>query len=81
MWYITNMTSLDKPIVRKTQRNLMHYRHPLVVSLLPGDLLTIREHRCKRMVYIDLHGLYIEALRRQIAAEKREKKRKRLRRG
>jgi hypothetical protein len=73
------MTILDKPIVRKTRRNLMHYKHPLVVTLEPGDLLTIREHRCKRLVYIDLHALYVEALRRTIAAEKREKKKQRRR--
>jgi hypothetical protein len=74
------MTTLEKPIVRKTQRNLLHYKHPLVVTLLPGDLLVIREHRCKREVAIDLHGLYIEALRRQILAERREKKKVRRRR-
>ena len=73
------MTTLEKPIVRKTRRNLLHYKHPLVVTLLPGDLLVIREHRCKREVAIDLHGLYIEALRRQILAEKREKKKARRR--
>lgn len=71
------MTVLDKPITRKTRRNLMHYKHPLVVSLLPGDVLTIREHRCKREVAIDLHGLYIEALRRQLAFEKRERRKRR----
>jgi hypothetical protein len=68
------MTTLDKPIVRKTRRNLMHYKHPLVVTLLPGDVLLIREHRCKREVAIDLHGLYVEALRRAILAEKKKKK-------
>lgn len=70
------MTTLDKPIVRKTRRNLMHYQHPLVVTLLPGDVLTIREHRCKREIAIDLHGLYIEGLRRAIMAEKREKRKR-----
>ena len=71
------MTTLDKPVVRKTRRNLMHYKHPLVVTLLPGDVLLIREHRCKREVAIDLHGLYVEALRRQILAEKKLKKKAR----
>jgi hypothetical protein len=71
------MTILEKPITRKTKRNLMHYRHPLVVCLMDGDLLSLREHRCKRTVYLDLHGLYVEGLRRQIASEKREKKKAR----
>lgn len=71
---------LDKPIVRKTRRNLMHYKHPLVVTLEPGDILSIREHRCQRTVHIDLHALYIEALRRTLAAEKREKRKARRKR-
>lgn len=54
----------------------MHYKHPLVVTLLPGDMLSMREHRCKREIYIDLHALYVEALRRTIAAEKRAKKKR-----
>jgi hypothetical protein len=74
-----HMTTLEKPITRKTRRNFMHYRRPLIVTLTPGDLLTIREHRCKRLVYIDLHALYVEALRRSIALEKREKKKQRRR--
>lgn len=73
------MTILERPITRKTKKNFMHYRRPLIVTLEPGDLLTIREHRCKRLVYIDLHALYIEALRRTIAAEKRAKKKARRR--
>lgn len=71
------MTILDKPITRKTRKNLLHYRHPLVVSLLPGDILSMREHRCKRTVFIDLHGLYIDALRKQILVERQQKKKAR----
>ena len=68
------MTTLEKPIVRKTARNLMHYKRPLVVTLMPGDILVMREHRCKREVFIDLHELYRGALWRQIRAEKRARK-------
>jgi hypothetical protein len=71
------MTTLEKPVVRKTRRNLMHYKRPLVVALLPGDVLAMREARCKRTVFLDLHGLYIDGLRRQILAEKRAKKKAR----
>lgn len=74
------MTTLEKPIVRKTRRNFMHYRHPLVVALLPGDVIALREHRCKRIIHVDLHSLYIERLRWQIAAEKRERKKARRKR-
>jgi len=71
------MITLDKPIYRKTRRPFMHYKSPLVVSLQPGDLLAVRELRRRRVIYLDLHSLYIDGLRRQIAAEKREKKKKR----
>jgi hypothetical protein len=71
------MTTLEKAVTRKTRGNFMHYKRPLVVSLLPGDVLRLRELRRKREVFLDLHSLYIEALRRQLAAEKREKRAKR----
>jgi hypothetical protein len=55
----------------------MHYKIPLVVSLQPGDLLAMRELRRRRVVYLDLHSLYIDGLRRQLAAERREKQKRR----
>jgi hypothetical protein len=74
------MTTLEKPVVRKTKKNFMHYRHPLIVTLQREDLLAIREYRCRRVVYIDLHSAYIDGLRRQVLAEKRERRKKRGRR-
>jgi hypothetical protein len=68
------MITLDKPIYRKTRRDFMHYQRPLVVSLQPGDALAIRELRRRRVVFLDLHALYVQGVRQQVLAEKREKR-------
>jgi hypothetical protein len=44
------MIALEKPITRETRRNLMHYKHPLVVTLLPGT--------CCLCVSIDANELW-----------------------
>jgi hypothetical protein len=67
-----HMTPLLKPIVRKTDRPFMHYRTPLVVTLLPGDVISLRLLRHKREVVFNLHTLYYQGLRAQVAAEKRQ---------
>jgi hypothetical protein len=66
------MTPLLKPIVRKTDRPFMHYRTPLVVTLLPGDVISLRLLRHKREVVFNLHTLYYQGLRTQVAAPERE---------
>jgi hypothetical protein len=65
------MTPLLKPIVRKTDRPFMHYRTPLVVTLLPGDIISLRLLRHKREVVFNLHTLYYQGVRAQATAEKR----------
>src|SRR5262245_57799062 len=57
-----HMTPLLKPIVRKTDRPFMHYRTPLVVTLLPGDVISLRLLRHKREVVFNLHTLYYQGL-------------------
>jgi hypothetical protein len=65
------MTPLLKPIVRKTDRPFMRYRTPLVVTLVPGDIISLRLLRHKREVVFNLHTLYHQGLRAQVAAETR----------
>ena len=67
------MTPLHKPIVRKTDRPFMHYRTPLVVTLLPGDVISLRLLRHKREVVFNLHTLYYQEVRAQAAVEKRRR--------
>ena len=67
-----HMTPLLKPIVRKTDRPFMHYRMPLVVRLLPGDVISLRLLRHKREVVFNLHTLYYQGVRAQVAAPEKE---------
>jgi len=66
------MTPLLKPIGRKADRPFMHYRTPLVVKLLPGDVISLRLLRHKREVVFNLHTLYYQGVRAQAAAERRQ---------
>lgn len=67
------MIELCKPIKRKTRTAFLHYRIPIVIELKPGDCLGLRLLRHKREVVFNLHDLYFEGVRRQVAAEKRAK--------
>jgi hypothetical protein len=53
----------------------MHYGAPIVVELGPGDVLILRLLRHKRRVAYDLHALYFSGVKRDVAAEKRSKRR------
>ena len=69
------MTRLLKAIVRKTGRAFMHLphvagRHPAQAGL-PGDVISLRLLRHKREVVFNLHTLYYQGVRAQVAAEKR----------
>ena len=64
------MTPLLKPIVRKTDRPFMHYRKPLVVTLLPGDVISLRLLRHKQEVVFNLHTLYYQGVRAQATVVK-----------
>ena len=46
------------------------YRTSLVVTLLPGDVISLRLLRHKREVVFNLHTLYYQGVRAQVAAEK-----------
>jgi hypothetical protein len=67
-----HMTPLLKPIVRKTDRPFMHYRTPLVITLLPRDVISLRLLRHKREVVFSLHTLYYQGIRAQVAAPEKE---------
>ena len=70
------MITLHKAVVRETRRTFMYYGHPLIVTLLPGDVIAIREPRSKREVILDIHCVYIDGLRKIVRSETRTKKTK-----
>src|SRR5258707_10957167 len=71
------MIAFIKPVRRKTCDKFMHYGTPIVVELKPGDCIGLRLLRHKREVVLSLHDLYFEGVRRQVAAERKEKRKHR----
>lgn len=69
------MTSISKPITRRTIKPFMHYRRRLVVTLLPGDLLAIRlerDHKA-RCVFMPIADIYRQLVTRRALTEARER--------
>jgi hypothetical protein len=71
------MIALTKPIKRKTARPFMHYRRTIVVELLPGDVISLRLHGCRKSTAWSLHDLYYSGVRRDVARAKAERKKAR----
>jgi hypothetical protein len=71
------MIALLKPVRRKTAGAFLHYKTPIVVELKPGDCIGLRLLRHKREVVLSLHDLYFQGVRRQVAAERKERLAKR----
>ena len=70
------MTDLTRPVHRKSRKEFRNRRR-LVVSLLPGDLISIREERRRKGFTGTLEGVYVFLARleaEQIIAEKRKKR-------
>jgi hypothetical protein len=68
------MIALLKPVRRKTCDKFMHYGTPIVVDLKLGDCIGLRLLRHKREIVLSLHHLYFEGVRRQVAAERKARK-------
>ena len=70
------MTTLRKPVRRKTAQPYDHHGAPLVVTLTPhpeGDLITLREARRRYAVTATLVGVYVWLLTRDADRRRREK--------
>jgi hypothetical protein len=69
------MISINKQLRRKTNSTFLHYRKPLVVELLPGDIIQLRLYgqRDSSAVAINISDLYYELVRRRVAARRAER--------
>lgn len=76
------MTPIKKEIRRKTVDSFMHYRKPVIVELVPGDVIRLRllKQRVSSAVSIRVQDLYFELMRRRVAALKADKKKQRAQR-
>jgi hypothetical protein len=70
--------ALKKELRRKTAQNFAHYKRPLVVALLPGDVIEVRElRRPSTAVSIRIKDLYTELQVRKAAALRAERAKRR----
>lgn len=74
------MTDLTKPVRRSTAARVPHGVTPrLIVTIYPGGLLGLREHRRRKEYHLDLGTLYVQAIRQEVAEAKRERNSRRRR--
>ena len=73
------MTSLDKPdakkVVRKTRARVPHgVKDQIVITLYPGGLIGLREHRRRKEYTLEVGALYLRAVRAEVETKRREKR-------
>lgn len=69
------MTDLHKRVKRRTLSN--HRGRRIVVSLLPGDVLSFREERTRHEYLLSIAGAYDYAVMLEVERRKRERKERR----
>jgi hypothetical protein len=74
------MTSLHKPVTRRTRASVPHGVKPeLVITLYPGGTIGLREsgRRKKAEYFLDVGALYVRAVQNKIAFDRLQKARAR----
>ena len=69
------MTPIKKELRRRTAQPFLHYRKPVIVELVPGDVIRLRLYgqRTSSAVSIQIQDLYFELVRRRVAALRAER--------
>lgn len=62
------MTDLKKPVRRRTIG--LHRGRRIMVSLEPGDVLGLRQERCRRTEYLSLAACYDLAVKQRVIYER-----------
>jgi hypothetical protein len=73
------MIPIKKELRRRTVEPFLHYRTPVIVELVPGDVIRLRllKQRVGSAVSIRVQDLYFELVKRKVAALKAEKRKQR----
>jgi hypothetical protein len=76
------MISIKKEVKRKTVQPFLHYRRPVIIEIVPGDVIRLRlaKQRVSSAVSIQIQDLYFELVRRRVAAMKAARKKQRTQR-
>ena len=67
------MTSLERPVTRRTRHPFAHYRKRIIVILQPGDVLAMRLERTRILVSAPIASVYHQMVAWNVAAQRREK--------
>ncbi len=67
------MTELTKPIHRRTKDPFMHYRRRIVVSLEPGDVLSVRLEGTRTRYTAEIADVFRQLCTWHATAERRRK--------
>jgi hypothetical protein len=67
-------TPLKHPVKRLTET--VHRGRQLIITLLPGDLIEIRQARCRKAELLTIGGAYDYAVKIRVSRELYEKKQK-----
>ena len=68
------MTDLKRAVRRRTIG--LHRGRRIMVSLMPGDVLGLRQERCRRTEYLRLPALYDYAVKARVLGERNAKRKK-----
>jgi hypothetical protein len=73
------MIPIKKEIKRRTVDPFLHYKIPVIVELVPGDVIRLRllKQRVSSAVSIRVQDLYFDLMRRKVAALKADKRKQR----
>ena len=74
------MTSLERPVRRRTRFPFAHYRKRLVVTLEPGDTIAMRLERTRTPYRGTLASVYWQLIEWHIEAERQLKRKSRKKR-
>lgn len=66
------MTDLKKPVFRRTIG--LHRGRRIMVSLEPGDILGLRQERCRQTEYVSIAAIYDYAVKARVLAERNAKR-------
>lgn len=72
------MTTISKPIKRETSATVFERskRRPIIISVEPGGLISLRLKGNRKTYSLDLESLYDQAVKKSLRAEKLAKHRK-----
>lgn len=69
-------TELRKEISRRTVEVYDHHDRRIVVSLVPGDCISMREERTRRLYVASIHRVYQAMIVWSVEAERANKKKR-----